>query len=73
MTVNGKALYGTGKYTYEVQYKKASSSVWTTRQKFSSNTTVSIKPAAKATYQVRVRVKDTTGKIAAKTFTVKVS
>ena len=59
VTVNCSATGGTGYYNYAVYYKKTSDSKWTTAQGFSSNDSVSIKPAKATTYEVCVKVKDT--------------
>ena len=73
VTVNAKAILGSGNYTYAVFYKKKSESKWTTRQDFSTNDTVTIKPAYATEYDVCVKAKDSDGTIAKKYFTVKVN
>ncbi len=73
ITAKAKASGGTGVYTYAVFYKKSSSTKWTTVQNYSSNTTVSIKPAVATSYDVCIKVKDSKGTIQKKYFTVKVS
>ncbi len=72
VTVNCAANGGIGSYTYAVYYNKASSSVWTTGQNYSKNATVTLKPSAKTDYEICVKVKDTAGNIARKSFTVTV-
>ena len=72
ITVNASAIGGTGNYTYAVYYKKSSSTSWTKAQDYSTNSTVKIKPAKAVKYEVLVKVKDSSGKIAKKTFTVNV-
>ena len=72
VTVKASATGGTGNYTYAVYYKQTSQSKWTTAQDFSKNTTVTFKPAKAAAYDVCVKVKDGTGKIERKYFTVNV-
>ena len=71
-TVTSSAIGGTGDYEYAVFYKKIDSTKWTTAQNFSDNSTVKIKPAKAVKYDVLVKVKDSSGKIAEKTFTVDV-
>ena len=71
--VTASATGGTAPYTYAVYYKKASKDTWTAAQSYSTTSTVTIKPAAAVTYDVCVKVKDSTGKIAKSYFTVKVS
>ena len=72
ITVNASATGGTGDYTYAVYYKKASASSWTTKQKYSTNATVTFKPASVEKYNISVKVKDSSGKIVKKAFTVNV-
>ena len=73
ITVNAKANGGTGGYTYSVLYKKKSDNNWTTKQKFTENSKVSIKPAKETEYELCVKVRDDSGKIAKKYFTFKVN
>ncbi len=68
-----KASGGTGSYTYAVFYKKTTDSKWATAQSYKSNASVTLKPASAATYDVRVKVKDSSGTIVGKDFTVKVT
>ena len=71
--VTGAAAGGTSPYQYAVYYKKASSTSYTTAQTYSTNKTVTIKPSVATTYDIRTKVKDSTGKVVNKDFTVKVS
>ena len=73
VTVNASAAGGAGKYTYEVTYRKSTDTKWATKQSYGTNASVNIKPGAKATYIVKVRVKDADGTIVGKNFTVTVS
>jgi len=61
--VTAKASGGSGGYTYEILYKKTTDSKWVKQQSYSANTTVDIKPAKVAEYQVCVKVKDSKGTI----------
>lgn len=72
VTVTGAAAGGSGTYTYGVYYKKSSSSSWVTAQSYSSTKTVTIRPAAATTYNICVKVKDSSGTISKKYFTVTV-
>ena len=74
LKVYGRAEGGVGKYTYAVYYKKASDNSWTTKQSYSKNTVVSIKPAKAVNYNVCVKIQDEQGTIVKKylDFTVKV-
>ena len=72
--LTGSASGGSGSYKYAFQYKKSSSTSWSTiGTAYGTATTGSFTPGAAATYDVRVMVKDAAGTIATKTFTVKVS
>ena len=73
VTLTGSATGGTAPYQYQMLYKKVSDTKWTTKQNFSANTTVSIKPANATDYDVCIKVKDNTGTIEKKFFTVKVT
>ena len=73
VTINANAVLGEGDYTYAVLYKRKTQSKWTTAQDFGTNDTVKIKPASVADYDICVKVKDSTGQILKKYFTVKVS
>ncbi len=64
------ATGGTAPYQYAVYYKKAYSGSWVTVQNYSTNTKVSIKPATDMTYDVCVKVKDKSGTISKKYFTL---
>ena len=55
------ATGGTGYYNYAVFYKKTSDTSWATAQNYSSNDTVTFKPAKATTYDVCLKVKDTNG------------
>ena len=70
--VKATASGGTENYTYAVYYKQAAQNTWTCAQSYSQNTDVRITPKAATTYDVRVKVKDTSGKIVNKDFTVNV-
>ena len=58
LTVNAKAAGGAGDYTYAVLYKKTTDTSWVTKQNFTTNTTVTVKPSNVATYDLCVKVKD---------------
>ncbi len=72
ITATGAASGGTGSYTYAVLYKQKTQSNWTTAQNFSSTKSVSIKPANATTYDVCIKVKDSSGTIVKKFFDVTV-
>ena len=72
ITINASATGGTGDYTYAVWYKQSSASSWTTKQNYSTNATIKIKPASAEKYDISVKVKDSEGTIVKKSFTVNV-
>ena len=59
--------------TYAVLYKKTSDKKWTVKQNYSTNQTITIKPAKATDYQICVKVKDSTGKIVKKFFDLTVT
>jgi len=72
-TVVGASTGGTKCYQYAFFYKKTTDKTWTVKQNFSSNPSVSIKPAKAVKYNVCVKIRDEMGKEAKKYFTVNVS
>ena len=72
-TVNAKATGGYGGYKYAILYKKSSSSEWTTKQDYSTNTKLDIKPAGTGTYNVCIKAKDADGEIVKTTLNIKVN
>ena len=73
ITVKGVATGGTTPYKYAVYYKASSATTWTEKQAFSTNASVSIKFAGTGTKDVCVKVKDNTGTVVKKYFTVTVN
>ncbi len=69
LTVNAKAAGGAGDYTYAVLYKKNTDTSWVTKQNFTTNTTVTVKPSKVAVYDLCVKVKDANGTVVKKFFT----
>ena len=72
VTVNCVATGGEGNYTYAVYYRKAGTTKWTTAQGYKTNATVKFTPKAAVNYEIRVAVKDATGKIERKDMTLTV-
>ena len=72
VTINGSALGGKAPYLYEITYKKASSSKYTTAQAYKANSTLRLKPGAAVAYDVHINVKDSLGQVVGKDFTVQV-
>ena len=73
VTVNAEAYYGMGYYTYAVLYKKKADTKWTVKQNYSTNSTITVKPAKATDYDICVKVKDSQGTIVKKFFAVKVN
>ena len=73
ITLTAKAEGGTAPYTYALMYKKSSSKTWTKiGTKYGTASTGSFKPGSATTYDVMINVKDSTGKVKSKTFTITV-
>ena len=72
VTVNCAATGGEAPYAYAVYYKKNADTKWTTKQNFTDNAEVIVKPANATTYDICVKVKDCTGTVAKQYFTVEV-
>ena len=73
ITVTCAATGGTTPYQYAVSYKKAAATDYTSVQDYSTNKTVTIKPLTATSYNIRVKVKDKSGKLATNIFTVNVT
>ncbi len=73
VTVTAAATGGTSPYTYAVFYKKTTETAWACAQSYGTETSVVIKPGTAASYDVRVKVKDSKGTISSKDFTVTVT
>ena len=72
VTVKGSAVGGTSPYQYAVWYRNPNNGKWYKAQDYAKNSTVTIKPRQTGDYTVRVNVKDTSGKVVKKDFTVRV-
>lgn len=72
-TVNCSANGGSGSYQYAVYTRAEGSSSWSCKQSYSSNKTLSIKPAETGNQEVCVKAKDSKGNEAKSYFTVKVT
>ena len=70
--VSCSATGSTDFYQYAVYYKKTSNTKWTTKQTYSSNNAVTIKPTSATTYDICVKVKDNQNNEAKKYFIVTV-
>lgn len=74
VTLNAAADGGNGPYTYALMFRKAGSDTWTKiGKKYGTASTASFKPGKAVPYEVMINVKDSTGKIKSKTFTVNVT
>ena len=73
ITVTGTASGGTAPYKYAGYYKKSTATAYTAFRTASTTRTMSLKPAAVGKYNLRIKVKDATGKVVNKDFTVTVT
>jgi len=71
VTITGKASGGTSPYQYAFYYKRGNATSWTTKSAYGKATSVTLSPGYVDTYTVKVDVKDNTGKVVSKTFTIK--
>ncbi len=77
VTLNGKASGGTSPYLYAYYYKKASATSWEKLMvidgsAYSSNTSCKYTPKAAGTYSLRINVKDNSGSVVSRDFTLTV-
>ena len=72
VNVTASAKGGSGNLQYAVLYKKKSDTKWTVKQNFSTNTTVSVKPANATDYDICVKVRDSDGNVEKKFFVLNV-
>ena len=73
VTVKAASTGGTGTKKYAVWYKKSTQTEWTKARDFATGTTISVKPNFTGTYTISVKVKDGSGTVVRKTFTIKVN
>ena len=73
ITAKCSATGGTGSYKYAVYYKQKSQSKWTAAQSYSSTANVTFKPGSATTYEVCVKVKDSSNTEIKKYFDVTVT
>ena len=73
ITAKGSATGGTAPYKYAYLYKQSSQEKWTTAKDYSTSTSVVITPAKATTYEVCIKVKDSTGTEVKKYLTLKVT
>ena len=59
-------------HTYSVYYKKASTKTYKRLRDFKSSNIVMFKPAAAVKYNIKVKAKDSSGKIVSKVLTLTV-
>ena len=73
VTLTAVAEGGTAPYYYALMYKKTTANTWTKiGEKYGTVSTGSFKPGSATTYDIMINVKDSTGKIKSKAFTLTV-
>ena len=72
VTVIASAKGGSGTLKYAVYYKKKTDTAWISKQNFSTNTTISIKPEKAGDYDICVKVRDENGNVEKKYFELNV-
>lgn len=73
VTVTASSLGGSGVHKYAFYYKKSTDQKWTTfGTAYGNNTKAAIPFNTAGTYDIKINVKDQTGKVVGKTFTVTV-
>ena len=73
VTISGAANGGSGSYQYTYCYKKSTDTAWKVIKGYSTTKSVSLKPTAAGTYDVCVKVKDSTNTVAKTHLTLKVN
>ncbi len=74
VTLTGAASGGTGGYKYAFYFRKGNETNWTLKgTEFSSTSTATLTPGTAASYEVLIKVKDSSGTVRSKVLTVKVS
>ena len=73
ITINVDASGGKGNYNYAVWYRRSTDTSWKTKQSYSANSTITFKPAYTGEYEISVGVRDGSGKVTKKYFTLKVN
>jgi len=69
--INGSATGGTGTYTYEFYYKRQGASSWSTfGANYKTDTTATLRASSAGSFDVRVYVKDSSGKTSVKNFVI---
>ena len=70
--MNASAEGGSGNYKYSVYYKQKQHKLWTVRQVYSINNSISIQPKNATDYDVCIKVKDCNGTVEKKYFSIHV-
>ena len=72
LTMTGSATGGTSPYQYALFFRKYGTSTFTKYKDFSTTSKITFKPQSATTYTLRTKVKDRTGRVAYKDFTLQV-
>ena len=74
VTLKGQAAGGIAPYKYAFYFRKSGESNWTVKgTEYGTANSASLLPGTATTYEVKISVKDNTGKILSKTFNIKVN
>ena len=73
ITATGNSSGGSGDKEYAFYWKKSTSTVWTTKSAYGNAESVAYTFNTPGTYNIKISVKDSTGAIVAKEFTVTVN
>ena len=74
VTLTGAAAGGTSPYKYAFYFKKGSETEWKVKgTEYGTAATATLNPGAATTYYVKISVKDNTGAVKDKTFTINVN
>lgn len=72
VTLFGSAKGGSEIYSFAYYFQRPDESTWITIKQYSEDTSVNFKPTSVGEYQLLIKVKDSLGKIAKKTFSLEV-
>ncbi len=72
LTINAGATGGKAPYQYKIEYKKSTSSSYTTLKPYSQSSSLAYQLTSTGTYKFKISIKDSTGKVVTKYYDVTV-